>query len=232
MALTINEVAARLKLPVETLHRWVRQGKIPMRRSGETFTIHTEMLERWAKEHKLAIMEQADHRLDVATDVPEFDNIFGAMQRGGIFYDLSGKDRETVLQAAVRHIPNLSLDESQRVYDKLIERERLASTGIGHGIALPHPRSNPDIALDMPQISTCFLATAVPFDAIDGQPVRVLMVLLSHSTKQHLTMLSKLSFYLREPDFREYLLTHPPQSEIFQKIGVLESSGESKGTPS
>lgn len=229
MALTINEVAARLKLPVETLHRWVRQGKIPMQRSGETYTIRAEMLERWAKEHKLEIMEQADQQVETVPDEPEFDSIFEAMQRGGVFYDLSGGDRESVLQAAVNQIPNLSPDERQLVCDKLVERELLASTGIGNGIALPHPRSHPDIALGKPQITTCFLTDAVAFDAIDGQPVQVLMVLLSHSTKQHLTMLSKLSFYLREPEFRDYLLTQPSQSEILARISMLESAGEPTG---
>ncbi len=231
MALTINEVAARLKLPVETLHRWVRQGKIPMKRSGETYTIRAEMLERWAKEHKLEIMELADNDLGDISDVPEFDSIFKAVQRGGVLYGLAGSDREAVLQAAVNHIPNLSPDESQRVYDKLIERELLASTGIGNGIALPHPRSHPEIDLEMPQITTCFLAAPVPFDAIDGQPIRLLMVLLSHSTKQHLTMLSKLSFYLREPSFREYLLTQPSESDVLKKISELESSCETAGMP-
>ena len=231
MALTIKEVAARLKLPVETLHRWVRQGKIPMQRRGETFTIRAEMLERWAKEHKLEILEQADNHLGAVTDLPEFDSIFQAMQRGGVFYDLAGNDREAVLQAAVNHIPNLSPDDRRRIYEKLIERELLASTGIGNGIALPHPRSHPDIDLEMPQITTCFLANPVPFDAIDGQPVRLLMVLLSHSTKQHLTMLSKLSFYLRDPAFRDYLSTQPIQSDILLKISRLESSCEPAGMP-
>ncbi len=229
MALTINEVAARLKLPVETLHRWIRQGKIPMQRKGETYKMRLEMFDRWAKEHKLEILEKVDHHLDDTADVPEFDSTYEAMQRGGVFYGLSGKDRETVLQAAVNRIPNLSPDESQLVYDKLIERELLASTGIGHGIALPHPRSHPDIALEMPQITTCFLTDAVPYEAIDGQPVKVLMVLLSHSTKQHLTMLSKLSFYLRDPEFREYLLTQPPKPDILNKINTLESTSEMTG---
>ncbi len=223
MTLTINEVASRLKLPVETLHRWIRQGKIPMRRSGETYTIRAELLELWAKEHKLEIKAQSEKTPSSATDATEFDSIFAAMQRGGVFYDLSGGDRETVLQTAVNHIPNLSPSESQRVYEKLIERELLASTGIGHGIALPHPRSHPDIALAMPQITTCFLANAVPFEAIDGKPIRLLMVLLSHSTKQHLTMLSKLSFHLRDPKFRDYILSRPPQTELLSKISALES---------
>lgn len=230
MALTINEVALRLKLPVETIHRWIRQGKIPMRRSGETFIIRSEMLERWANEHKLEIQEQSDKGVALQAETPEFDSILEAMQRGGVFYDLCASDRETALKAAVDHIPNISPDEVQPVYEKLLERELLASTGIGQGIALPHPRSQPDIALAMPQITTCFFANAVSFDAIDGQPVKVLMVLLSHSTKQHLTMLSKLSFCLRASDFRTYLMSQPPIEEIWSRIAAMESVVKPAGT--
>lgn len=223
MALNINEVADRLNLPVETVHRWVRQGKIPMQRSHDTYTIRKEMLERWADEHKFEIQDQSRGGEQKSMEEPEFDSILLAMQRGGVFFDLPGGDREAVLRAAVQHIPNIESGERDRVYEKLIERERLASTGIGHGIALPHPRTHPDISLAMPQITTCFLSGAVPFEAIDGQPVQVMMVLLSNSTKQHLVMLSKLSFLLRDPTFRNLLLTKPSQAEIFEKISALES---------
>jgi PTS system nitrogen regulatory IIA component len=229
MALTIKEVAARLKIPVETVHRWVRQGKIPMQRSRDTYTIRTEMLERWADEHNFEIQAQTNNSGTEGFSEPEFDSILQAMQRGGIFYDVPGGSRETVLQYAVKHIPNIDTDESDRIYDKLLEREFLASTGIGHGIALPHPRSNPDIKIDMPQITTCFLSDATPYEAIDGQPVNVLMVLLSQSTKQHLAMLSKLSFYLRDSEFRALLLTQPLQAEIFQRIAALEAASDETG---
>jgi nitrogen PTS system EIIA component len=223
MALTIKEVAARLKLPVETLHRWVHQGKIPMQRSRDTYTIRTEMLERWADEHKFEIQGQSNNSDAKGLLEPEFDSILLAMQRGGVFYDVPGDSRESAFQSAVKQIPHIEADESDRVYEKLLEREILASTGIGHGIALPHPRSNPDIMIEMPQITTCFLANTIAFEAIDGQPVNVLMVLLSHSTKQHLAMLSKLSYYLRDPEFRDHLLSKPSQAEIFDKIAALEA---------
>jgi mannitol/fructose-specific phosphotransferase system IIA component (Ntr-type) len=48
------------------------------------------------------------------------------------------------------------------------------------------------------------------------------MVLLSQSTKQHLAMLSKLSYYLKDPEFRDHLLAKPSQAEIFEKIAALE----------
>jgi PTS system nitrogen regulatory IIA component len=52
-------------------------------------------------------------------------------------------------------IPGIPAADKDMVLESLIEREQLASTGIGNGIALPHPRSNPGITLAMPQITTC-----------------------------------------------------------------------------
>lgn len=226
MALSISEVAARLNLPLETVHRWVRQGKIPMRRRGDSYVIRREMLEQWADEHKLEIQDQSTGESPKGAEEPEFDTILQAMQRGGVFYDVQGEDRESVLRSAVQHIPNIAADARSMIFDKLLERELLASTGIGHGIALPHPRSHLDIALASPQITTCFLDRSVPFDAVDAQPVHILMVLLSQSTKQHLVMLSTLSYFLRDPAFRRQLLTKPSRSEIFDKIAELESKRE------
>jgi PTS system nitrogen regulatory IIA component len=222
MALTIGEVAAKLNLPVETVHRWVRQGKIPMQRTGNTYVIRTEMLERWAEEHNLEISDQSHDVGASRLEAPMFGSIFPAMQRGGFFYDVPGDCRETLLRSVVKLIPNLAPDEVDLIHDRLLERELLASTGIGHGIALPHPRSTPEIGLNLPQITTCFLERPVAFEAIDGQPVNVLLVLLSHSTKQHLAMLSKLSYHLRDPEFRNLLLTRPPQIDILNSIKALE----------
>ena len=224
MILTIKEVAQRLNLPIETVHRWIRQGKIPMQFSHGDYCIRSEVLEHWANEHNLDVQNLT--ATAAPADDADFDGILPAMQRGGIFYDVGGKNREEALKSAVALIPGIEPDGRELVYKALLEREQLASTGIGHGIALPHPRSNPGIPLERPQITTCFLARPVGFDAIDGRPVSVLMVLLSRSTRQHVVMLSKLSYYLRNPAFRELLLERPVQSKIFDTIATMETKGE------
>lgn len=224
MDLTINEVALRLNVPVEMVHRWIRQGKIPMQHNRGEYTIHHDMLVRWANEHKLKV--QAPTLSSEQACEPEFDGILASMQRGGVFYDLPGDSKESVLQSAVERIPNIAPGDRDLVFEKLIEREYLASTGIGHGIALPHPRANPDIVLMQPQITTCYLSKAVAYDAIDHGPVSILMVLLSSSTKQHLCMLSKLAFHLRDSAFREFLLATPPQAAVFEKIAAMERQGD------
>jgi len=223
MDLTLKEVAARLSLPIETVRRWVRQGKIPMQHSKGNYTIRKEMLVRWAEEHKLRIRP-------VSTDSPsdnggvEFDGIHPAMQRGGVFYDLAGETKEQVLQSAVDRIPNLARIDRTVIMEKLVERENLASTGIGNGIALPHPRANPGIGLLLPQISTCFLSKPIRYDAIDHKPVTVLMVLLSNDTKLHLSLLSKLAFILRNRDFSDFLRSAPPKEQLLDRIAVMEDN--------
>ena len=140
MMLSIKDVAQRLNLPLEMVLRWVRQGKIPMQSIRGEYVIRLAMLERWATDHKLDVHTPAAM---VASDVePDFDGILPAMERGGIFYDVGGDHREAVLRSAVELIPNINPSDVDLVYETLLEREILASTGIGHGIALPHPRSS------------------------------------------------------------------------------------------
>jgi nitrogen PTS system EIIA component len=219
MMLSIKDVATRLNLPIETVLRWVRQGKIPMQSIRGEYVIRLAMLERWAMDHKLDVHTPA--AISASDGEPDFDGILPAMERGGIFYDVDGDKREEVLRFAVELIPNINPSDIDLVYETLLERETLASTGIGHGIALPHPRSSLRL-LDMPQITTCYLKRPVDFESVDGQPVSILMVLLSRSTKQHVTMLSKLSFHLRDAGFRNFLLTRPTKADIFNAISEME----------
>ncbi|MBI5896966.1 MAG: PTS sugar transporter subunit IIA [Desulfobacterales bacterium] len=222
MELSIQQVAIRLGMPVETLQRWVRQGKIPMQHSRGGYFIRLEMLRRWAADHQLHLVEEAP-ALVAQAEAPDAEGILPAMGRGGVFSGVSVGTKEQALQAAVDLIPNLEQVERQAVLVKLLEREGLASTGIGHGIALPHPRSDPGIALALPQITTCFLSRPVDFDAVDGRPVSVLMVMLSGSTRLHLNLLSKISFRLRNRAFRELLLTAPPAEVLLERVAQLEA---------
>lgn len=221
MELSISEVAERLNVPIETVQRWVRQGKIPMQKHRGEYTIRSEMLRRWAYECKLTIHTPAP--ADATTPKYRFDGIPAVMRRGGFFYELEADSKEAALRTAVERLPNIDPHERPTVLEGLIERERLASTGIGHGIALPHPRSIPDITLTQPQITTCFLTRPIDFDAIDHRPVSVLMILLSVSTKLHLSLLSKLSFYLSDTNFRDFLLGAPPAEALLSRVEQMEA---------
>lgn len=220
MELTLSDVAARLKVPLDTIHRWVRQGKIPVHYSRGEYVIRLSVFERWTAEHQLPIHHPNPSE---TCNRAAAQNLAGAMQKGGVFFNISGENKETVLQQSIDLLPNIQAAERNPIFEKLIEREQLASTGIGHGIALPHPRAPLTIELACPQITTCYLKKPVAYGAIDHQPVGVLMILLSTSTKEHLDLLSRIAFCLRDADFRERLHQQPGPDELFDLVARMEA---------
>ncbi len=83
-------------------------------------------------------------------------------------------------------------DAAAAVRDALIARERLGTTGFGHGVAIPHGRST---ALDSARAAFVRLAEPVDFGAADGQPVDLVAALIvpAHFTDQHLKLLAEVA---------------------------------------
>lgn len=130
-----------------------------------------------------------------------------------IALDLPAADKQQALGAAARLFARDGLDPA-KVQAALAERERLGSTGIGEGVAIPHGRLK---GLSAPRGAFVRLATPVPFDASDGRPVRLMFVLLvpEQATEEHLQILSELAERFSDPDVRQALLSAPdPESAL------------------
>ena len=93
-----------------------------------------------------------------------------------------------------------------KVFDSLFARERLGSTGLGQQVAVPHGRIK---GLREPIAALVRVQDPIPFDAPDGQPVKLLIFLLvpESANQHHLDILSELAQMLSDKDFREKLLT-------------------------
>jgi len=88
---------------------------------------------------------------------------------------------------------------AEQIYEKLLERERLGSTGMSHGIALPHARVK---GLRNPRGALLRLSEPIDFDALDGQPVDLLFGLLvpEQATDEHLGLLAELARLFGDAD--------------------------------
>jgi len=111
------------------------------------------------------------------------------------------------------HIPESSSDD---IYERLLNRERMGSTGIGEGIAIPHCR--------LKQCETTFgvllqLEEAIDFDAIDRQPVDLIFALLvpEEATDEHLQTLSMLAQKFSQPEYRDALRNAPDSNFLYQR---------------
>ncbi len=113
--------------------------------------------------------------------------------------------------------------QGESVVDVLLEREKLGSTGIGDGIAIPHGKLK---GLENLVISFGRSREGIDFDAIDGRPVHLFFLLMApeSSTGQHLKALAKISRMLKDQDFRHDLLTAKSKEEIYRKIAEKDES--------
>ena len=104
---------------------------------------------------------------------------------------------EHVSELLARDTPRLVWDE---IFDSLVSREKLGSTGLGKGVALPHGRM---ALLDKPVCAFLKLDNPVDFDAADGQPVDLVFALLvpEDSTEEHLQVLSMIAELFSNPSF-------------------------------
>ena len=123
-----------------------------------------------------------------------------------IVLDLDVTSKKRVFEHAGLLFENHQGIARSTVFDSLFAREKLGSTGLGLGIAIPHGRIK-----GLKQAAGAFLrlATPVPFDSPDGRPVDLLFVLLvpEQATEQHLQILSELAQRFSDRAFREKLQT-------------------------
>jgi PTS system nitrogen regulatory IIA component len=99
------------------------------------------------------------------------------------------------------------------VFDSLFAREKLGSTGLGQGIAIPHGRIK---GLDHALAAFVRPRQPIPFDAPDGKPVAQVFVLLvpEHATEEHLQLLSELAEMFSERSFRDELASATDSSSL------------------
>ncbi len=109
------------------------------------------------------------------------------------------------------------------VTDSLFARERLGSTGLGHGVAIPHGRIK---GLKAPLAAVFQLAAPIGFDAPDEQAVRLLIFLLvpEAATQKHLEILSEIAELLSDSGLREQLKLSPSAADLHQLISTWHST--------
>ena len=107
------------------------------------------------------------------------------------------------------------------VTDSLFARERLGSTGLGHGVAIPHGRIK---GLKSPLAAVFQLAAPIGFDAPDEQAVRLLIFLLvpEAATQRHLEILSEIAEMLSDRELRERLKTEVDAAKVHELISNWE----------
>jgi PTS system nitrogen regulatory IIA component len=145
-------------------------------------------------------------------------NMKDALRESCVIADLKGGTKEEVLTELVSALKDAGLvqDVGQAV-GVILEREKLGSTGIGDGVAIPHGKMK-----GLNRILCVFGRSkeGIDFDAVDGKPVHIFFLLLApeDSAGLHIQMLSRISRILRDPSFRKRLIEEGDDRDLFANI--------------
>lgn len=132
--------------------------------------------------------------------------------------NVPGGSKKRVLEEIARLIAGTTPDlDQQVVFESLIAREKLGSTGFGNGIAIPHCRLK---GLTAPISAVFHLEEKIDFDAIDGAPVDLLFVLLvpEAATDAHLELLRQIAGMLDKKDNRDNLRSAVSSEMLYQTV--------------
>jgi len=150
------------------------------------------------------------------------DTLAQLASRGGIYYNVRGGTRQEVLANLINGLQVCA--QKDELFQAVMEREALISTGIEKGIALPHPRTpihgdnkDPFVAIAFP------LEVPADWPTPDNSRVHTVFLIVSKSPKQHLDVMSRISFLCKQDKFNQLVLTRAPKEKIIAAIKEAES---------
>lgn len=222
MQLKVKDVAKLLGTSEKTIYRWIKQSVIPVYQVNEQFRFSRAEILEWATSRRIPIspeifLETEGGKLSLPT-------VSDALKAGGVTYRLTGHDKPSVLHAVVDCMKLPEEVDREFLYQVLLAREALGSTGIGDGIAIPHVRNPVVLHVNKPMITLCFLENPIDFGALDGEPVTTLFAMISPTVKAHLHMLSRLCFILQHSDFKLALKRQASRDELMELLAQAENS--------
>ena len=141
-----------------------------------------------------------------------------------VITELQGESKEQIIGAMIDLISgSQKVIDKQKVREAIFERERIMSTGVGNGFAIPHGKT--DAVSD---IVAAFAITAQPIDyqALDEKPVRLVFLLVGKDNMigPHIKLLSRISRLMNKEEFRKRLLNLKTSKEIMDIFKQEEAS--------
>jgi PTS system nitrogen regulatory IIA component len=139
------------------------------------------------------------------------------LEPAAVIESLHGTDANSILTELCAPLATARGVEPSRLLDTLLEREKLGSTGIGEGVAIPHGKLP-----GLPGLMASFgrIRAGVDFRAIDGKPTYLFFALFApeNSAGAHLKALARISRLFKSQVFREAILAAPTAAEVYRLI--------------
>ncbi len=220
--LTVKEMAQFLKMNERTVLKMAQTGAIPAAKIGGQWRFKRGLVDRWLDDKMCArAMEPArgmETSAGAAMSLAEmFDERLVAL-------DIAGSTKRDVLNQLVQILVGSGhLERADVFLQKLLDRERLMTTGLGGGVAFPHPREPQRDLFDRPMVAIVISPEGVEYDAIDGRPVHVFFLICAPDDGTHLWTMARLSHIFRGTEAVARLLSAQSPTEVVELLARWDS---------
>lgn len=145
-------------------------------------------------------------------------NIFSLLDTQTVFPELKAKDKAETLDKLISSLESkVSNSEVEKIRDAVIEREKIMSTGVGKGLAIPHGKT---AGIEETLAAFAILKEPVDYEAIDDQPVNMIFLLVGpqSSNSMHIKLLSRISRLMNNSNFRNRLQECKTSEQIINQF--------------
>jgi len=215
MELNSSEVGHLLQLEESEVREWARAGKLPHVHSQGRYRFNRQAVLEWALAHNHPLNLPAHQSADDPS-LPALNEIF---LQEHFYYDVPGENFAEAARAALDRFALPAGNDKDLIYDLVVSREKLMTTALGDGLAVPHVRIPVVANVPRPVLGVFFLRHPINMNALDGQPVHTLFFLLSLTPRQHLELLARLAFLFRKEEFITMLRERAAAPDIVGWIG-------------
>jgi nitrogen PTS system EIIA component len=228
--LTIREFAKLYKMKESNVKKLIEEHKIPARKVGSQWKIAKEYLNSWlAKNIKsMSIEKLEDIEVD---DKNKSIKITPLLNEKNIMFNPNAYTKTqilTVLIDRLAQIKKLNSGKRDALLQAVILRERLCSTAISDGIAIPHPRTAVTEIVDEPMVILAISHYGIDFEADDGNKTKLFFLLCAPRDDIHLKIMARLSRLLKNPMFRHQLIIAEKAEIVIKLFSEYEKELDAK----
>lgn len=225
MNLSLPDAARLLGVDEGQVLRWSQSQGLPAYQVQEKPRFNRQEVLEWAwnRRHPVYPPVMPHHPGDGPLLVP-------ALGRGGVHADLASGSKREALADLVDRLPLPNGQDRGHLLEMILSRESLRPTGVGSGLALPHPRRPMVSDVDEPLLAIGFLKD--PLDWGEGdrrEPVRTLLMLVCPTVSLHLHALARLAAVLRDDRAAEVLGRRAGAEEVLEVLAGAECGPARRG---
>ena len=219
MDLNLKDISHLLMIPAKDIQNLIKKKEIPFQFLQDKVVFNKHQIIEWALSKNLPINVSGHEKFNEY----HIESLSNLLDKNSFHYNCDLLESSYIEQMVSRLELEKNVDR-EIIVQLLKNRELMMSTAIGNGISLPHPRVPLIIGMNKPLINFFFPRKTLDLKSIDGKPVHTLILIISQTIKQHLSLVAHLSFLLSKETFRLALEKRLEYIEIADIVKTVEET--------